>query len=175
MNEKEKFVDEWIKRVKKENLIIDEMNKQKLYELKIVKSEGGFPICPVCKEEFKNEDKLISHLIRSKNERRKLEQNYIGEAKVYLLSEIQKRKYEQWTEDDNKPKGRENPLSPKTRFEVLKRDNFTCQYCGRKSPDVILEVDHIEPYSKTRNNHPENLITSCKDCNRGKRTKEVVS
>lgn len=27
------------------------------------------------------------------------------------------------------------------RFEVFKRDMFTCQYCGRKAPDVILEVD----------------------------------
>ena len=36
-------------------------------------------------------------------------------------------------------------ISVKLRFEVFKRDNFTCQYCGRKSPDVILHVDHIDP------------------------------
>jgi hypothetical protein len=28
-------------------------------------------------------------------------------------------------------------LSVRTRFEVFKRDEFTCQYCGRKSPDVV--------------------------------------
>ena len=39
--------------------------------------------------------------------------------------------------------GQRKTLSKKIRFEVFKRDKFTCQYCGRMSPDVILEVDHI--------------------------------
>ena len=60
------------------------------------------------------------------------------------------------------------PISKKVRFEVFKRDKFTCQYCGRMSPDVILEVDHITPVSKGGNNDMINLITSCRDCNRGK-------
>ena len=60
------------------------------------------------------------------------------------------------------------PISKKKRFEVFKRDKFTCQYCGRKSPDVILEVDHIKPVAEGGNNGILNLITSCRDCNRGK-------
>lgn len=64
-------------------------------------------------------------------------------------------------------------LSKKTRFEVFKRDKFTCQYCGRMAPDVILEVDHIKPVAKGGDNSMLNLITSCKDCNRGKRDKEL--
>lgn len=60
------------------------------------------------------------------------------------------------------------PLSKKIRFEVLKRDHFTCQYCGAKSPDVILEVDHIKPVAEGGTNDMFNLITSCRDCNRGK-------
>lgn len=59
-------------------------------------------------------------------------------------------------------------LSKKTRFEVFKRDKFTCQYCGRMSPDVILEVDHIKPVAEGGTNKMMNLITSCRDCNRGK-------
>ena len=39
-------------------------------------------------------------------------------------------------------------ISKKIRFEVFKRDGFTCQYCGNTPPNVILEVDHIEPKSK---------------------------
>ena len=58
--------------------------------------------------------------------------------------------------------------SKKIRFEVFKRDNFTCQYCGRKSPDVVLEVDHITPVAKGGKNNIMNLITSCVECNRGK-------
>ena len=60
------------------------------------------------------------------------------------------------------------PLSKKIRFEVFKRDKFTCQYCGRMSPDVILEVDHMNPVSQGGDNDILNLITSCRDCNRGK-------
>lgn len=60
------------------------------------------------------------------------------------------------------------PISKKTRFEVFKRDRFTCQYCGRMSPDVILEVDHIKPIAEGGTNKMINLITSCRDCNRGK-------
>lgn len=54
------------------------------------------------------------------------------------------------------------------RFKILARDNFTCQYCGRKAPDVILQVDHIHPKSKGGLNRAENYITSCRDCNLGK-------
>jgi len=60
------------------------------------------------------------------------------------------------------------PISKKTRFEVFKRDKFTCQYCGRMAPDVILEIDHIKPVAKGGTNNVLNLITSCRDCNRGK-------
>ena len=64
-------------------------------------------------------------------------------------------------------------LSKKTRFEVFKRDSFTCQYCGRKSPDVVLEVDHIKPRSKGGTDDILNLVTSCVDCNSGKSNREL--
>lgn len=60
------------------------------------------------------------------------------------------------------------PIPKKIRFEVFKRDRFTCQYCGRMSPDVILEVDHIKPVAEGGEDEILNLITSCRDCNRGK-------
>lgn len=59
-------------------------------------------------------------------------------------------------------------LSKKIRFEVFKRDNFTCQYCGRTAPDVILEVDHIKAVKNGGTNDIMNLVTSCFECNRGK-------
>ena len=64
-------------------------------------------------------------------------------------------------------------LSKKTRFEVFKRDKFTCQYCGRMAPDVILEVDHIKPVAEGGTNKMINLITSCRDCNRGKGKQKI--
>jgi hypothetical protein len=59
-------------------------------------------------------------------------------------------------------------LSKKIRFEVFKRDKFTCQYCGRSAPDVTLQADHIDPKAKGGKDDLLNLITSCTDCNQGK-------
>lgn len=56
----------------------------------------------------------------------------------------------------------------KDRFEIFKRDNFTCQYCGKTPPEVVLEIDHIIPKSKKGKDFPENKITACFECNRGK-------
>ena len=58
------------------------------------------------------------------------------------------------------------------RFQVFKRDRFTCQYCGRSG--VELEVDHIQPLASGGTNDLDNLITACKDCNRGKRDMPVL-
>ena len=66
-------------------------------------------------------------------------------------------------------------LSRTLRFEVFKRDKFTCQYCGRTPPSVILEADHIVPVSKGGQNESLNLVTACEDCNRGKSDKQLSS
>lgn len=55
-------------------------------------------------------------------------------------------------------KTRRKPITKKLRFEVFKRDAFTCQYCGRMVPDVILEVDHINPVANGGDNDIMNLI-----------------
>lgn len=59
-------------------------------------------------------------------------------------------------------------ISKRTRFEIFKRDSFTCRYCGKRPPDTILHIDHILPVSKGGNNDLLNLITSCQECNMGK-------
>lgn len=64
-------------------------------------------------------------------------------------------------------------MGKKIRFEVFKRDKFTCQYCGKSAPDVILHVDHIMPISKGGEEDITNLITACQDCNLGKGAREL--
>lgn len=59
-------------------------------------------------------------------------------------------------------------ISKKVRFEVFKRDSFTCQYCGLSAPEVILHLDHIAPVAGGGENDILNLVTSCVDCNLGK-------
>ncbi|MCC5643416.1 HNH endonuclease [Nostoc sp. CHAB 5824] len=58
------------------------------------------------------------------------------------------------------------PLS--VRFTVLRRDRHKCVSCGKSPPEVTLEVDHKEPFSKGGTNDISNLQTLCFDCNRGK-------
>lgn len=62
-------------------------------------------------------------------------------------------------------------VTPKIRYQIMKRDRFTCQICGRKSPEVKLHVDHIKPVSKGGTLGGEkynNLRTLCDLCNVGK-------
>jgi HNH endonuclease len=59
-------------------------------------------------------------------------------------------------------------LSKKLRFEVFKRDSFTCQYCGQRAPAVILHCDHIKPRAEGGLTDILNLVTACEDCNLGK-------
>lgn len=64
-------------------------------------------------------------------------------------------------------------ITKKIRFEVFKRDKFTCQYCGQQAPDVTLQVDHIEPKSAGGSDDILNLVTSCFDCNQGKKHRRL--
>jgi len=54
------------------------------------------------------------------------------------------------------------------RFQILQKYHFTCQYCGRKAPEVVLEIDHKYPKSKGGLNNIKNYTVACKDCNLGK-------
>lgn len=63
------------------------------------------------------------------------------------------------------------PISKSKRFSVFERDVFTCQYCGKTPPSVVLEIDHIIPVCEGGTGDIENLRTSCMECNRGKGAK----
>lgn len=65
-------------------------------------------------------------------------------------------------------------LSKKLRFEVFLRDEFTCQYCGRAAPSVVLELEHIVPVSRGGGNDKCNLTTACEECNAGKNAKLIT-
>ncbi len=64
-------------------------------------------------------------------------------------------------------------LTLKKRFEVFKRDGFTCRYCGRSRPEIVLEIDHVIPFAAGGCNYMDNLVACCRDCNRGKASLEL--
>lgn len=59
-------------------------------------------------------------------------------------------------------------VSRRLRFEILRRDNHTCRYCGAQAPDVELTVDHVIPVALGGGDEPANLVTACEPCNSGK-------
>ncbi len=69
--------------------------------------------------------------------------------------------------DPSKTKRRRS-LGKRLRFEIFKRDGFTCQYCGAQPPNGVLVVDHIIPVAGGGTGDPLNLITACETCNQGK-------
>lgn len=57
-------------------------------------------------------------------------------------------------------------ISKRMRYEILRRDNYTCRYC--RSVENELTIDHVLPVSLGGQDEPENLVAACRDCNAGK-------
>ena len=53
-------------------------------------------------------------------------------------------------------------VSKRTRFEVLRRDDYTCRYC--RSTENPLTIDHVVPEALGGGNDPSNLVAACRDC-----------
>ena len=51
------------------------------------------------------------------------------------------------------------------RRNVYLRDNYTCQYCGKRPLVKDLNLDHVMPRSQGGTATWENLVTSCRRCN----------
>ena len=74
-----------------------------------------------------------------------------------------------------------NKISKTKRERILKRDNYTCQICGKKviyegvnfySPD-FYNIDHIIPLSKGGKNSDDNLRVTCRKCNCSKGNRQL--
>ena len=53
-----------------------------------------------------------------------------------------------------------------SRAEIFRRDNFTCQYCGKRTKH--LTIDHIIPRSRGGKDTWENVVAACASCNHRK-------
>lgn len=59
-------------------------------------------------------------------------------------------------------------INLRKRFEVLTHHSLKCVYCGRRPPEVKLQLDHKIPKSKGGTDELDNLVPACFDCNVGK-------
>ena len=74
------------------------------------------------------------------------------------------------------PFNRKREINLRTRFLVMQRDNFKCRLCGASpanNPEIVLQIDHIVPWSKGGKTTIENLQTLCSNCNLGKGNLEL--
>ncbi len=55
-----------------------------------------------------------------------------------------------------------------SRRNVLVRDNWTCQYCGRRFPERELTLEHVRPISRGGTNSWRNVVVACTACNKRK-------
>lgn len=55
--------------------------------------------------------------------------------------------------------------APFTRRNLFLRDEFTCQYCGKKCNSDHLSVDHVLPRSRGGSTSWENCVLACVICN----------
>lgn len=63
-------------------------------------------------------------------------------------------------------------MTRELRERIMKRDNYTCQICGKYMPDEVgLHIDHIIPVSKGGKSIESNLQVLCSKCNGNKSNK----
>ncbi len=57
-------------------------------------------------------------------------------------------------------------VTKRARFEVLRRDNYTCRYCRSQANEIT--IDHVVPVALGGSDKPDNLVAACWGCNTGK-------
>jgi len=67
---------------------------------------------------------------------------------------------------------RPHPSVKLSKSEVFRRDNYTCQYCGKRT--TKLTIDHILPRHLGGPHSWENLVAACPACNHKKGGKTPV-
>jgi 5-methylcytosine-specific restriction endonuclease McrA len=55
-----------------------------------------------------------------------------------------------------------------SRVNVLSRDGYVCQYCGKRPPPRELTFDHVIPRAQGGRTIWENIVTACVRCNERK-------
>lgn len=106
--------------------------------------------------------------------------------KVSVLDETMAVSWE-WIEERNKElekigyectlreyhsKNQRKLMTQELRRQIMERDDYTCQICGKYMPDEVgLHIDHIIPVSKGGKSIPSNLRVLCSKCNGSKGSK----
>lgn len=61
-----------------------------------------------------------------------------------------------------------------SRMNIFLRDNFCCQYCGKKFRSDELTFDHVVPRAKGGKTSYTNIVSACIPCNTRKGSKQEM-
>ena len=130
-------------------------------------AQGKYDKSPKRKAQFLKEVKQFrpsKYPERNSSEEKMMECNIFGHfCPVFLVNE-----------PFNELAGRRNisrSISFKTKIRVARRDNYTCQECGKHLLETDLEFDHIIPHSLGGTSDERNIRLLCFECNRTKGNK----
>lgn len=82
----------------------------------------------------------------------------LSEKRDYTMADIDRLMQSRLSASSN---SRLTDTDPKVRYKVIKRDDFTCQICGKSSTDLDL---HVIPKDPSVGLTEDNLYTVCEDC-----------
>ena len=102
--------------------------------------------------------------------------DYVGETESYdyLLDRYRKLSMIELAcpLSEYESKNQRKLMTKELRRQIMIRDDYTCQICGKYMPDEVgLQIDHIIPVSKGGKTIPSNLQTLCSKCNGKKANK----
>lgn len=118
-----------------------------MYNIAIIKI-GRLKICDRCFDRLVKDFYCSYELYSFYDEKRKIEEEKYPKKESY----------------------KKQIIPNKLRWEVWKRDNFTCLNCGTRDG---LSIDHIVSEIKGGKMEIDNLQTLCKNCNSKKRIKNI--
>lgn len=61
-----------------------------------------------------------------------------------------------------------------SKVNILRRDNYTCQYCGKQGSKDNMNIDHVIPKSSGGKSTWLNMVASCKLCNHKKADRSLA-
>lgn len=134
------------------------------------------------------DDEHMFIFILTRGQTRYVQRNYVktpykmsieSDRAAYSLKQVDKR-YKllseinfQCTLNEYYAKGQRKLMTKALREQIKRRDNYTCQLCGKYMPDEVgLHIDHIIPISKGGKSVPSNLQVLCSKCN-GKKSNKL--
>ena len=117
---------------------------------------------PLCSQVYRSKHSLVSLSCAYCGKKFKRRKAKIKGSKSFCCAKC----CQNWNKENLSKKGVRKEISPKKRFNILERDNFSCVYCGKTGDK--LEIDHIIPQSLGGTNSESNLVACCSACNLGK-------